>query len=261
MDNILVVVEGNKTEPQFFKQLSKFTKNDIIPISYRGNIYHLYQSMKKEEYIDTIDMLIYEDNNIDQKDKEKLMQNRNKVPYIYLVFDFDYQHNQLKANSNRQVDINFELGKIKEMLQYFSNEANQKGKLLINYPMMESLKDLKDFNDKNYLDLMVDANFKKLTRYKQDVHNRGIKKGFNKFTSEDFACLVQINLAKINYQLYNKKECPDKAEYFQFDKFSQAKIYEKQLEVLHKNKKIIVLNSAILLYLELNPKILDSYKT
>lgn len=254
MDNILVIVEGEKTESRFFKQIQNLTKNELHIIPYRANIYHLYQCMKKEEYIDTIDMLIHEDNNISQAHKDLLKQNFNRIPYIYLIFDFDFQDTKGKK------DIKLELFKIQELLKYFTNEADGKGKLLMNYPMMESYRDLKNFHDESYLDLMVevDDDYKNLTCYKEQVGARGMQERIDSFTDENFASLVRMNLKKINYLIYNNKECPKKDEYFHKDNFSQIKIYEKQLQVLHNDNKIVVFNSAILLYLELKPNILES---
>ena len=255
VDNILIVVEGAKTETRFFKRLSELTNNNIIIIAYNNNIYDLYRCLKDNESIDTIRMLAYGKNNVSEKDKEMLKQNLNKWPYIYLVFDFDYQ------NSKRLKSVEKELCKIEELLKYFTNEADGKGKLLIDYPMMESYKDLKDFDDIAYLDTFIESDYKLLGGYKNKVSQKGIKKDINSYTKYDFYNIAKINLLKINTILYNRKTLPSFDEYFGTENFNQLKIFNKQKECLFKEKKIVILNCAILLFVDLIPGILKNKKT
>ena len=94
VDNILVVVEGAKTETKFFKRLAELTNNNIVVIPYNNNIYDLYRCLKESDSIDTVRMLAYGNNNVKETDKQLLKDNINSWPYIYLVFDFDYQNSK-----------------------------------------------------------------------------------------------------------------------------------------------------------------------
>ena len=250
MDKILIIVEGAKTETKFFKRLTELTDNNFYIISYNNNIYDLYKCLKNYDSDDTLRMLIYGNNNVSSDDKTLLKDNIKNIQYIYLVFDFDFQ------NCKRYKRIEKEFNKILELTSYFSNEADGKGKLLINYPMMESFKDLSEFDDNSYLDAFIQADFNNLTQYKKSVSHRGIKKDICKYTKYDFFRISKLNLIKINKLLFNKTTMPSIDEYFRTEDFSQLNIFKKQIELIKNNNEICIINSAILLYIDLNPGIL-----
>lgn len=253
MDEILIIVEGAKTETKFFKRLTQFKENTVYTVSYNNNIYNLYECLKSDESDDTIRMLIYgENNNISNEDKKLLKEKKNVIQYIYLVFDFDYQ------NCKHLKNIEEELNKILNLTEYFSNEADMKGKLLINYPMMESYKDLSEFDDLSYLDAFIQTDFETLSHYKKDVSKRGIKKDILSYREYDFFEIAKLNLKKINKLLFNNDKIPTKDQYFRTENFSQLNIYKKQLELLKNDKKIAIINSAILIFVDLYPKMLKN---
>mgnify|MGYP004508557537 FL=1 len=250
MDKILIIVEGAKTETKFFKRLTELTNNEIFTVSYNNNIYDLYKCLKDYGSVDTLRMLIYGENNVSDNDKIFLKDNIKNIQYIYLVFDFDFQ------NCKHLKRIENEFNKILDLTTYFSNEADGKGKLLINYPMMESFKDMPEFDDLSYLDAFIQADFDNLTQYKKNVSNRGIKKDICKYTKYDFFRIAKLNLKKINKLLFNKNIIPSSDEYFRTEAFSQLNIFKKQIELIKESNAMYIINSAILLYVDLNPNIL-----
>lgn len=252
-DNILVIVEGAKCENNFFTQLGKVTTNNIVVVSYGDNIYNLYTKMKSFDLDDVIPVLLHEKNNVSFDDKQKL-KNCKKWPYIYLIFDFDFQ------NCKNKKHIDEELKKIGYLLDFFTDQTDGKGKLLIDYPMMESYRDLINTDDLSYLDKFIEADFEQLCCYKQCVGGRGNSLNIKNYTQYNFLQLARINLLKLNKLLYGNKRKPYREEFFQDNLFNQRKIYDKQIELISSNQTIAIINSAILVFVDLNPKMLRNKK-
>lgn len=85
----------------------------------------------------------------------------DEVSEIYLFFDCDFKKQDIK---NKQ-SLEDQYVAIKEMIAYFSDET--RGKLYINYPMIESFryfkKELPDYDYKDYVvDVLIGRKFKEL---------------------------------------------------------------------------------------------------
>jgi hypothetical protein len=121
-------------------------------ITYKTSIYSLYKEICVDEDLDVVSFLKEKD---DAGDLEGLT--KNEVSEIYLFFDYD-PHN---SNANNE--------KIHKLLAFFCDET-EKGKLYINYPMLEVfrhnyklIKAGKDFEVCNSL------SYSKLKEYKSEV--------------------------------------------------------------------------------------------
>ncbi|MGS0541203.1 hypothetical protein HXW87_21695 [Pseudomonas sp. Y5-11] len=131
-NHILLVFEGQKTEPEVFESLRRFYLNDLgdrtfVIAIYGCEIYSLYHKMKNDEYLDLFLLL-----KSDARNKDLLKDiNKDQVSEIYLLFDYD-------GHAPTATD-----DKLLEMLGVF-NEETERGKLYISYPMVESLKHLPD---------------------------------------------------------------------------------------------------------------------
>lgn len=134
--NILIIVEGSKTEPNFFNRLSDVfgLKFDIYCLE--TNIYSLYKKMKEIDFNGDIKDVLSE---IHQDKKEMLSK---KFAYTYLIFDCDAHHSRKNESRTQEEIVLDNLAKLSEMAKYFIDETDpSKGKLYINYPMMESYRD------------------------------------------------------------------------------------------------------------------------
>ena len=148
MSNILVIVEGEVTEPKYFKQFQEFHKelfsqkgNQSSPIviqSYGTLIYDLYRELNlpevDSEEFETIPVLI---EILRKKNKTVipiLIDNPESFSDIYLLFDLDAHFFVKYSEKTKHVEE-----KISSMLSFFS-ESTEKGKLLISYPMIESIR-------------------------------------------------------------------------------------------------------------------------
>lgn len=129
------IVEGEVREPQIIRNLCKiYFKHDhfkILTLPAGQNIYMLWQEMKAEDFETDIIEILRENS----PELEQLLTDltRDDFAEIFLFFDYDgHQHNL--SDEYSKVDV------INEMLFNFDNET-ENGKLYINYPMVEALRD------------------------------------------------------------------------------------------------------------------------
>ena len=168
---ILFVFEGEEREPELFKTLERLyfpRENDNIVCSFGNNIYALYKEM----------LALDGDGDIVSVMKEKLSERGDKAlegkrssdfSEIYLFFDYDFQNSQLSIE-----EINRRVG---EMLEMFDEETDS-GKLYINYPMIESIRYVKELPDERYIEYYV-------TR--EDCHDfKRLASEFSYYDSLDF---------------------------------------------------------------------------
>lgn len=228
--NILLIVEGETTEVEVFNKIGTLffdRKTKLIFYPYKSNIYSLYQKIKEyDELTSTIEIL----KEIAPNKKIRSILNIN-FPEIYLIFDFDPQE---PAYSDR---------KIKELTSLFDNET-EFGKLYINYPMMESLRDHNNFDLINYLSRYVVLENLSSDRYKDFIKKNGYKKNLDKMTIRHFKKLSKLNITKTNYILNNKKEMPDFNDYYRIS--NQMLILDKQISQKNSKNEIYVLNTCMM---------------
>jgi hypothetical protein len=220
MSSILFVFEGKKTEMLVMQSFESFFLREkmIIKCAYGAEIYQLYVSISKDRDLDTFSLL--KENEL-IKDLLKGYK-RDDFSEIYLFFDYD-GHSSL-AND----DI------LEEMLDLF-NEETEEGKLLISYPMIESIKHIS--NTMNFQFLKVDA--KKNIGYKQIVENdcRENFKHFNRYSQETWNEIIEYHLKKMNYVVKKEFSIPSYQS-------SQKVIFSKQREnYINIDSTIAVLNA------------------
>lgn len=232
--NILLLVEGKVTEVEVFGRIEElfFDKNTKLKFfAYKSNIYSLYRKIKDyEDFTSTIDVL--KEIATTKEDKETLS---HKFSEIYLIFDFDPQESAYS-------DI-----KIKELVQTFNNET-EFGKLYINYPMMESMRDHDNFAIKDFLQRMVSLNGLCSEEYKKYISNNGYKKSLKSMTVRHFKKLSKLNIIKSNYIV-----CGD-AKFPEFDKFEYAteqnRILDKQINEKNTKNEFFVLNTCMFFFVD-----------
>lgn len=235
--NILIVVEGRKTEANFFSRLfSVFgEKFDIYCLG--TNIYSLYKAMKAIDFNGDIKDILSE---IHPEQKDILSK---KFAYTYLVFDCDVQHTK-KVDDRNIKDIIFEnFEKLKEMSLYFNNETDPSiGKLYINYPMMESYRDCNDFFDEEFakaeVDLQEISNYKKLVASKK-LHSLHI----DKFSKNNFEMLILQNLYKLALIHKDIWEKPKYSDYLANADTNTT--LKKEIQFAKETEKIKVLNTSL----------------
>jgi len=165
---ILFVFEGEKREPALFNTMEKLfpIKGHHICCSYGNNIYSLYRKLKEDPDEELISVL---HNSAKEKDSS-FWEHRREIDEIYLFFDYD-KHDQSASDSQLQ-----------EMLEMFDNEMD-KGKLYINYPMVESLFYTKEMPDPHFNEYTI--TLQNLSSFKELCGK------FNAYKSSEFCTLPQ----------------------------------------------------------------------
>ena len=192
--NILLIVEGEKREKDFFERISETFGLEFTIFSFQTNIYSLYNRLKKYDFNADIVGVLKE---LNLKKSETNFLNK-RFAYVYLIFDFDIQHNSQHGVFDKD-ELKKNLDQIKEMATYFDNETDPTiGKLYINFPMFESYRDIDSFDDFSFKDRVCKLSDLKL--YKAKTGNRKIANirisALSKTNIEQIACL---NVMKLNY--------------------------------------------------------------
>lgn len=246
MMRILIVLEGERTEPDFFQSiLQKFELHAELCVI-GTDLYMLYH--KCEEYSfdwdikDVLKELIR-----DVETKKKLDQ---KFAYTYLVFDADLHH---KAPKQRGLSVpkkelladNFP--KLIEMAKHFTDETDPSiGRLYINYPMMESFRYCNTFDDDQYLSATIPiAMFGKFKSLDSQMKLSGI--AVTEYKKEDFVKLMQMNIERLKNL---SKDCPGTLSYQTYQNISAAQeIATKQYDMVLDKQELWVLNTCLFLIL------------
>ena len=149
---ILFVFEGEKREPDLFRTLQRLyfpRDNETIVCSFGGNLYKLYDLYQElEELGEEGDIVAILKERMAGKQDNPLadVERSSDFSEIYLFFDFDFHHKHLSVE-----EIN---SQVKEMLTMFNDETDR-GKLYINYPMIESIRYMKELPDACYHTYLV----------------------------------------------------------------------------------------------------------
>lgn len=148
MGKVLLLFEGKVFEPQIFEatlpvlapEFPFVSKENTIVCEYCTHIYTLYANLKNDPGLDLIGLLC--------EDLDKYPRLREAISgceypqdmfeAIYLLFDYDGHINMPRDKEGANIDGDVA---ISEMLNFF-NATDENGKLLISYPMVESIKHL-----------------------------------------------------------------------------------------------------------------------
>ena len=241
--NILIIVEGSKTEPRFFNQLNSLLfKSNFTIYCLETNIYTLYSKLKEREFNADIKMLLAELH----PDKANIL--NQKFAYTYLIFDCDPHHTKKKDERSIREIVLDNFKKLKELASYFIDETDPTiGKLYINYPMMESYRDYDNFFDDSYKDTTVNIN--DIKKYKPFVNEKRLS-GYDiaKYTSLDFKSLILQNLYKLSKISTNNWNKPSYNEYLKIAE--PLNILNHEENFVKSNELIFVLNTALFVVID-----------
>ena len=236
---ILFVFEGkaDKTYFEAIKRLFFPAKSETFLCTYNSNIYSLYTKLKSHDAlkemleVDTVSVL---KEILLEKGDETLKDIReDEVSEIYLFFDYDFQENSRTLEENNS--------RLSELLGYFTDETGR-GKLYINYPMVESLRYTKELPDNNYWQYTVTRQRCQEENFKHQVHEFSFYKSNLEYlvltikpadddakiqqkadtAKTNWLHLVTMNTSKANYICNDKNELPEEVN-------SQKEIYDNQL--------------------------------
>jgi len=236
---ILFVFEGkdDKTYFESIKRLFFPAKSDTFVCTYNSNIYSLYTKLKAHDAlkemleVDTVSVL--KEILLEKGDKTLEDIREDEVSEIYLFFDYDFQENSRTLEENNS--------RLSELLDYFTDETGR-GKLYINYPMVESLRYTKELPDNNYWSYTVSRQRCQEEKFKHQVHEFSFYGGNLEYlvltikpaddktkirqkidiAKTNWLHLVTMNTSKAHYICNDKNELPEEVN-------SQKEIYDNQL--------------------------------
>lgn len=256
---IAIIYEGLKTEPQFFKNIAQqfFPNQDFAEIAleaaYNGNLFDFNRKIEFDKNLDIISQIQEHINkNLPEKEKAKFKQfmskSRDDFEEIYLFFDFDLHHDLYNCQEKPPLSIKMlkeKLDILKKLLDYFNNETDQ-GKLYINYPMAESLKDLRLINS---CDNRCTENIAKINSYKK-ILNDAAQDFLNvsRYNFSTWAHFAKHAVKKANCIINGQYELPC---YYEFiNSLTQNNLFEQQETLVLENNQVFIINSIPLFLLE-----------
>ena len=237
---VLLIVEGNKTEPKIFNKIQELFGLDFEIFCFGTNIYSLYKLMKEYDFNANIKDVLAE---VHPEYRDDL---NNQFVYTYLVFDLDPHHSKKDENRTigKLVRENIEI--VESMADYFVDETDPTiGKLYINYPMVESYKDCDDFFDNNYEAEVIDidriVDFKEIVGKKKLANIR-----VDKYNKDNVENLIIQNIFKMNSICSMKWAMPNYECYR--DETDQVLKCEKL--IVSKTNQVSVLNTCLFLVVD-----------
>ena len=236
---ILFIVEGEQDELKFLKQMIRTCYPGIKHefYSYKTTLHTLAQVLDKE-YPD------FEKDDIDIKLVLKSMENdadkravlSQKYNDIYLVFDFEPQHD------NPHFDT------IRRMLGYFQSSSDT-GRLYLNYPMIQSYKHITVLPDPIFSFRKIAL--KDVYRYKEIVGRESIITDLNFYTYSTFVSLGVHHIKKANYLVTGRNELPTVSEYLTLNHLD---IFDVEYTQLTNEKVVSILNTSLFLFVDFKPE-------
>lgn len=256
---IAIIYEGLKTEPQLFKNIAQqfFKNHDFTEIAleaaYGGNLFDFSNSIQLDEDMDIISQIQeHINNNFSEKQKEPftdfLSKSRDEFQGVYLFFDFDLHHDLYNCHEKPPLSIEMlkeKLDILKRLLSYFNNESEQ-GKLYINYPMAESIKDLNSINSC-------------ATRCMENIANLNSYKNILNSTAQDFLNVSRYTLPiwshfakhaaqKANCIINGQYTLPTYNEFI--NTLTQNNLFARQETLTLEDNQTFVINSIPLFLIE-----------
>ena len=248
---ILLIVEGEKTETAFITRLTELYGMKYQIYTVGTNLFALYDKVKRTDFQCDIKDILREFN-IPEEQKEML---REDFAYTYLIFDSELQDkrpNERQAPPPLTSRINRNIDRLIEMAGFFNDETDpSKGKLYINYPMMESYRDADAFYDDqfiyNTIALEDIPDFKKIASSK---HLAGFT--IQDYTKENYTDLMRMHVDKLAFM--SGKENPYILPYSVYLTLSPGeKIADIQKRSIMNDSVLHILNTSLFFLLDYYP--------
>lgn len=248
MIKILIVMEGERAEPNFFKTITqKFGLNAEF-FAVGTNLYSLYSKCKSYSFeCDVKDVL--KELVKSKEEREKLDQ---KFAFTYLVFDADLQH-KVPEQRNKYIDmkvlVDQNFPQLIEMAKHFTNETDPSiGKLYINYPMMESYRYCDSFSDECNLSATVPIDDVKIFKQLASAMKlSGIS--LDEYEKKDFANLIQMNIKRL--RILSLGDLKTFLPYDLYQKMVKSETIAKiQWNKVQTNHELHIINTSIFLVVD-----------
>lgn len=240
---ILFVTEGRRDEPRFLNHMMAVlfnTKPENI-FYYEANIHRMMMNTPPDEYVngdyDTVQILREDAHNRNKSFPE------GEFSDVFLIFDMD-PHDQ-----------KYDGGKHLQDASIIFTESSERGKLFLNYPMMQSYKHI--CPDDDYLGKMVSIDV--IRQYKNIVDSEcpDHLKHLSRYDENTLFRIIALNLKKADL-ISGKDGTIRENTYMDLD---PSTILSVQIDKFAEESSVFVLNTAVFIPLELSskmmPKLMD----
>ena len=256
----LVVVEGEKSEIEFFELFGDRMGLNLKLHTVRCNVYTLFKWMTEDcavadltrnDLVLDVPRLIAQHEE-DEQERALLQQHYDA---LYLVYDCDLQDSRVSDKDNpppieSRARANF--AELEQMVELLDDEYSVTvGKLYLNYPMFEACLDADSFFDPAFQSREVSLDELLNDGYKHRVKGRLLHNAWSTRTDwkrEDFFDLIQMNVCKAAHllEVNDVEECADDMEHF----LSQKAILKRQREYVQRTGMLAVLNTSVFMPIE-----------
>lgn len=236
----LILVEGKRKDSALMERLFEvyFPNTEKNIVAYETNIYALYGQLISEYSDGFSDLLMHLRSREPDEERKKIFDKRYSE--ILLVFDFDPQ------------DRYYESTKLQNMMAYFNEATNRlRGRLYINYPMVESFCHIGSWNEsrETFNARFVEKAELENKQYKSRVNTESCCTDIRKFNKEEFNAVIDLNLAKVSHLLGNPSSSA-----FECDANILRRILEVECNAWEEKSIVYVLNTCVLYIYEHYPK-------
>lgn len=245
MARALLIVEGGNLEPRFFTRMAGLYGMNVEIVSLRANIYLLYRKLK--EYGFDYDVRIALKELLQDKVPTGLLD--QAFAYTYLVFDCDAHHSGIprKGEPPKPIGeiVRENYRRLREMIDYFTEETDpERGRLYVNYPMMESYRDCNSWDDDAFRCRSV--RYEDLSHYKQSVGTMRMSNfRIDELTGDCLDRILRLQLRKYNWLTANVWECPASEVYQRGERFCQRRVLDCQMSLSHPIMSVV--NTSVFL--------------
>lgn len=235
---IAIITEGAAREPKYFGGVQQvfFPKNqiDFLCLPTGGTIYSLWRRMQREDFQTD---LIEEIRDQGGKPAKKLEgKSREDFQEIYLFYDFDPQQADLVTGDSPDV-----VTVLREMMKTFDNET-ELGKLYISYPMVEALRDAREWTCEPYFQCEVPLEVLKEKKYKQKSGDGNTLVSVNAYTEETWTMLLAIFLTRCRCLFPDAPGPEELCDWYKAEG-SQEAILKWELEWFGQRQAVFVLSA------------------
>ena len=234
---ILLIVEGPRDEKALVKRLwDRFDRNtNYDVVTYNTNIHVLIRELFRYGIDDDVDVVRY----LKSSDipEERRIGRDESFSDVYLIFDFDSQ------------DPLFDSDMLKDVLHFF-DDSTYRGKLFINYPMMQSYRHITGPDDEGFRERTVRADIGRGYNSLVDGEAWNRLKQTNSLDRGMLRFIIERHLMKMNWMVNGDYRIPTMEEY---EKITQRDVLERQLEKMRGDGTVYVLNTSVFLVVDYNP--------
>lgn len=242
MVRALVIVEGADLEPRFFARVAESYGMRLQIVSLKTNIYRLYSKLKEYGFDYSVRVALRE---LLGEDIPALEED---FAYTYLVFDCDAQNRGRVRQGERTpalseiVEAN--AMRLDEMIGYFNDETDpDRGRLYVNYPMMESYRDCDFPFDDAYA--ATEVTFDELVGYKARVGRRKFaSRRIDTLMRSDFDLMMRQQLFKLSVLNGDGWQAPSYEAYGRMSR--QSNVLARQ-RLLFSSCRMSVMNTSLFL--------------